>query len=321
MLSKKKIIDFYISVSKIRKSEEKLIELNPEQEMRCPHHYAIGQEVVAAGVCINLNDKDQIFSSHRCHGHYIAKGGCLKSFMAELYNKVTGCTEGKGGSMHLIDTKKGMMGSHGVVGTNIPIALGASFYLKYKKKKNLSVVFFGDGGADQGVLYESLNFAALKKLPILFVCENNGFASFSHISSRHAQKNISLRVSNFGLKSFKLDGNNPVLFLNKIEKIINYIKKNNKPVFVEAKVNRFMAHCGQGEDIGPGLRSKNDLNKMRNSDPLVSLQKYLIKKKLLNKDRIKLIDEKIDLEIQAAVSYAKKSKLPSKKDLFKNVLA
>lgn len=318
---KKKIIDFYLLVSRIRKSEKKLIELYPQQEMKCPHHYAIGQEVVAAGVCVNLNNKDQIFSSHRCHGHYIAKGGCLKSFMAEMYNKVTGCTKGKGGSMHLIDTKVGMMGSHGVVGTNVPIALGASFYLKYKKRKNISVVFFGDGGADQGVLYESLNFAALKKLPILFVCENNSFASFSHITSRHAQKNISLRVSNFGLKSFKLDGNNPILFLKKIEKIISYIKKNNKPVFVEAKVNRFMAHCGLGEDIGPGLRSKNDIKKMYKVDPLVLLEKYLISKKLLSKNKLKLVNEKIDLEIKAALNFAKKSRLPTKKDLFKNIFA
>lgn len=321
MIAKKKIVKFYTLMSKIRKSEQKLIDLYPDQEMKCPHHYAIGQEAVAAGVCVNLTDKDQIFSSHRCHGHYIAKGGSLKSFMSEMYNKSTGCTEGKGGSMHLIDTKKGMMGSHGVVGTNIPIALGASFYLKYNNKKNISVVFFGDGGADQGVLYESLNFAALKNLPIIFVCENNSYASFSHINSRHAQKNISLRVRNFGLKSFRLNGNDPILFLDKIEKIISFVKNTSKPVFVEAKVNRFMAHCGLGNDVGPGLRSKKDINKMLNSDSLNYLQKYLIKKKILNENKIKVINKKIDSEILNALKYAKKSNLPSKKDLMKNIFA
>ena len=175
-ITNEELFKMYESMYLIRLVEEKLIELNPEQLMKCPHHYAIGQEAVAVGVCSALNREDQILSSHRCHGHYLAKGGSLNAFMAEMYNKIDGCTRGKGGSMHLIDTAVGVMGSHGVVGTMIPIAVGSAFALKQKNRNNVSVVFFGDGGADQGVLYESLNFAALKKLPVIFICENNSFA-------------------------------------------------------------------------------------------------------------------------------------------------
>lgn len=305
----------------IRLAEEELVRSYAEQEMKCPHHYSIGQESVAAGICLNLEKKDQIYSSHRCHGHYLAKGGSLNQFMAEMYNKSSGCTGGKGGSMHLIDTSVGMMGSHGVVGTNIPIAMGSAFALKYKNKKNISVVFFGDGGADQGVLYESLNFSALKSLPILFVCENNGYASFSSTKSRHANKNISDRVKNFGMKSIKLNSRNPIDFFISSEKIINYVKKNQKPAFIEADVDRFMAHCGTGNDVGPNLRTQNDIKNMRLNDSIVFLEKYFLKNNIYTKKNLQIIKYSIQQKIEKAVLFAKKDKLPQKKDLMKHIFA
>lgn len=238
-----------------------------------------------------------------------------------MYNKSSGCTKGKGGSMHLIDTSVGMKGSHGVVGTNIPIAMGSAFALKYKNKKNISVVFFGDGGADQGVLYESLNFSALKSLPILFVCENNGYASFSSTKSRHANKNISDRVKNFGMKSIKLNSRNPIDFFISSEKIINYVKKNQKPAFIEADVDRFMAHCGTGYDVGPNLRTKNDIKIMKLNDPIIFLEKHFLKNNICNKKNIESIKVNIQQKIKEAVMFAKKDKLPQKKDLMKHIFA
>jgi len=319
--SKNSLFKLYKSMCLVRLVEEELVRLYPQQEMKCPHHYSIGQESVAAGICLNLDKKDQIYSSHRCHGHYLAKGGSLNQFMSEMYNKSSGCTHGKGGSMHLIDTSVGMMGSHGVVGTNIPIAMGSAFALKYKNKKNISVVFFGDGGADQGVLYESLNFSALKSLPILFVCENNGYASFSSVQSRHANKNIANRVKNFGIETIRLDSRNPIDFFISSGKIIKYVKKNQKPFFIEVDVDRFMAHCGTGDDVGPNLRTKNDIKIMRLNDPIIFLEKYFVKNNICNKKNIEIIKNIVQQKIEKAVMFAQKEKLPQKKDLMKHIFA
>ncbi len=167
------LIKVYCQMQKIRLFEEKIVQLYPQQQMRTPVHLCIGQEAIAAGVCQFLKKEDFCFSNHRCHGHYIAKGMSLSSIMAELYGKSTGCCAGKGGSMHLVDPENGILATTAIVGGGIPLAVGAALSLKMKKRKNIVAVFFGDGAVDQGVFYESLNFAALKKLPVLFVCENN----------------------------------------------------------------------------------------------------------------------------------------------------
>ena len=168
--------DLYYKMLRIRLVEEKISELYAEQEMRCPVHLSIGQEATAVGICAHLQKEDLVLSAHRAHAHYLAKGGDLKAMISELYGKETGCAMGKGGSMHLIDLNSGFFASVPIVGSTIPIATGVAWAFKMKKRSNITAVFLGDGATEEGVFHESLNFAALKQLPIVFICENNGWA-------------------------------------------------------------------------------------------------------------------------------------------------
>jgi len=175
MIKNLDIKKLFLNILKIRILEETISENYQKQKMRCPIHLSIGQEAIAAGICQNLNDKDQVISNHRCHAHYLAKGGSVKKMIAELHGSPDGCSGGRGGSMHLFDEKKGVLTSVPIVSSSIPVGVGAALYFKYLNKKNISVIFFGDAAIEEGVFYESLNYAKLLSLPVLFVCENNFF--------------------------------------------------------------------------------------------------------------------------------------------------
>jgi acetoin:2,6-dichlorophenolindophenol oxidoreductase subunit alpha len=191
----------------IRTVEERVAALYPEQEIKCPVHLCTGQEAVAAGVCIHLAKDDTIFSTHRSHGHCIAKGMELKPLIAELYGKTTGCARGKGGSMHLVDPERGIPGTTAIVGGCIPLAVGAALSAVLQKKAAVSAAFFGDGAVDEGAFAESLNFAALRKLPVVFVCENNNYATNSPRSARQPDVPIAERAAAYGMPGVAGDGN------------------------------------------------------------------------------------------------------------------
>ncbi len=190
VLPKEKLEEIYKSMLLIRKVEEKVIELYPEQQMKCPTHLYVGEEAIAAGVCSALKKEDIVFTNHRSHGHYLSKGGNLKKFFAEIYGKKTGCAKGYGGSMHVIDRENGVWGGSAIVGGAIPIATGAALSVKMKKENNVVVSFFGDGAVEEGVFHESLNFASLRKLPVIYVCENNFIASQTLIWQRESNTTI-----------------------------------------------------------------------------------------------------------------------------------
>ena len=201
--------ELYFSMLRIRMVEEKIAELYSEQEMRCPVHLSIGQEAVAVGVCEHLHSQDIIMSAHRAHAHYLAKGGNLKSMLAELYGKSTGCSMGKGGSMHLVDLNSGFFAAVPIVGSTIPIAVGVAWAFKMKKSSNVVAVFLGDGATEEGVFFESLDFASLKNVPILFVCENNLYSVYSQLDVRQAKgRKLSALAESHGIKSFSGNGNN-----------------------------------------------------------------------------------------------------------------
>ena len=202
--------ELYRMMVKIRRVELKIEELYPGDEMKTPVHLSLGQEAVAAGVCASLNENDSVLSNHRGHGHYLTKGGDLKAMIAELYCKQTGCTKGKGGSMHLIDTSVGLLGSSSIVGGCIPIATGVALGYVMQKEKRVSVAFFGDGAVDEGAFYESLNFAALKKLPVIFICENNFYAVGSHQRIRQLKDDIYRRAQCLSIPGYRVDGNNVI---------------------------------------------------------------------------------------------------------------
>src|SRR3990170_2618135 len=204
--------NMYVTMVKIRKFEEKVAELllAPKKEITTPCHLYIGQEAIATGVCSVLKKDDWVFSTHRSHGHFIAKGGSLKALMAELYCKKTGCSKGRGGSMHIASPDHGLLGSSAIVGGTIPIAVGAALAFSMQNKDAVSVAFFGDGAVSEGVFYESLNFASLKKSPVIFVCENNFYCTHLPVSECLADTNIYKKAEAFGIPGIRIDGNNVI---------------------------------------------------------------------------------------------------------------
>lgn len=305
----------------IRKTEEKLIFLHPEQEMKTPFHLYIGQEAIAAGVCGLTSKKDLVFSYHRSHGHYLAKGGNLNQFFAEMYNKSTGCSAGKGGSMHLIDTSVGHMGSSSIVAGSIPIAVGASLALKKKKSKNVVISFFGDGAVDEGVLYESFNFASLHSLNIIFVCENNSLSVHTPLSTRRLKDNLIERSKSFGLFSKRVDGNDVI----KVNDLYNSMRKKQifspGPCLMECDTYRMKGHIGINEDLISGVRDKLDIIKWKKKCPINRLEYELINKYKVKEKKLIEIKKNINSQISKSVNFGKLSSLPKKTDLLKGIFA
>jgi pyruvate dehydrogenase E1 component alpha subunit len=303
----------------IRMVENKIIELYPEQDMRCPVHLSIGQEAVSAGVCANLRNEDAVLSNHRSHGHYLAKGGDLKAMLAEIYGKIDGCSKGRGGSMHLTDSSVSFYGASSIVGGTIPLSVGIALGFSMQKKDNLSIVFFGDAAVEEGVLHESLNFAALKKLPVIFVCENNFYSVYSHISLRQPKREIYSLAKSHGIKSYQEDGMDARKVFELTKKSIEEMKKNGGPIFLEFLTYRYREHCGPNYDYDLGFRTEGEVRKWEKNCPLEKLEKQMLKERKITKKQIEEMKKNIKIEIEEAVSFAKKSEFPEKKDLVKYV--
>lgn len=303
----------------IRAVEEKICELYPEQQIRCPVHLCIGQEAVAVGVCKNLTNGDIIFSNHRSHGHYLAKGGNLNKFFAEMYGKETGCSKGRGGSMHLIDTERNFIGSTPIVGGTIPLAVGAAFALKYNNSEKIAVVFFGDGATEEGVFHESLNFAKLKSLPILFICENNFYSVYTSLNDRQPKRKISDITKAHGLISYNVDGNDVLAVYNISKKAIEELRGGKGPVFVEAATYRWREHCGPNYDNHIGYRTEEEFLDWKAKDPLKILKEELIKERMITEEEIIKLKNEIDSRIEEAIRFAKAGPFPEKEELNKYV--
>lgn len=321
-IKKNKKIKLYYEMLRIREIEKTIASKYSEWEMRCPIHLSIGQEAIAVGVCENLKKKDKIVTAHRSHAHYLAKGGSLKKMIAELYGKVTGCAKGLGGSMHLIDINKGVFAAVPIVGSTIPIGTGIAWANKLKKRNELVVVFFGDGATEEGVFFESLDFASLHSLPILFICENNEYSVYSHITKRQAQNRSITKISkSFGIKSFQMDGNKIESIFLKTKKIVQQIKKKPKPFLIEFKTFRQLEHCGPNNDDDLGYRSQNYLKFWQKKCPILTYELYLKKNNYLTDYNISKINKKIKNEVINSFNYAKKSKFPKKALLKKYIYA
>ena len=312
--------ELYFSMLRIRMVEEKIVELYSEQEMRCPVHLSIGQEAVAVGVCEHLNRKDIVMSAHRAHAHYLAKGGNLKSMIAELYGKSTGCAMGKGGSMHLVDLKCGFFAAVPIVGSTVPIAVGVAWTFKLKKSSNIVTVFLGDGTTEEGVFFESLDFASLKNVPILFICENNFYSVYSQLNVRQASnRNISTLAESHGIKAFKGDGNNIQQVSEITEKAVKYIKNNNAPAFVELETFRWLEHCGLNDDDDLGYRKEGELDQWVKRDPIASYKSRMIEDHQLTEKEIIKTVEVISTEIDEAFRFAKESPFPDQSVLNQHI--
>lgn len=303
----------------IRRFEEKIIELYPAEEIKTPVHLYIGQEAIAAGVCANLKYDDYIFSTHRNHGHYIAKGADIKLLMAELYGKVTGCSKGKGGSMHPVAPEYGILGISAIVGANIALAVGAALASKMKKDKCVSVTFFGDGAVDEGAFHESLNFAALKKLPVVFVCENNFYATNSHQSVRHALDNIPKKAEIYGIAGLQIDGNDVLGIYSLARESIEKARAGLGPTLIECRTYRWKGHVGPDCDYEKGCRPKRELEEWMEKCPIETYKKYLINEKAIVAAEVQGMLQKIDMEIAGALKFAHESSFPEEDELFGDV--
>lgn len=256
-------------VLRIRMIEEAIANRYSEQKMRCPVHLSIGQEAVAVGVCAHLTPNDLAVSGHRAHAHYLAKGGDLRKMLAEIYGKQTGCCRGRGGSMHLVDLQAGFLGSTPIVGGTIPIGVGAAFASMMKGEERVVVIFFGEGSTEEGVFAESLNFAALKKLPVLFICENNLYSVYSPMEVRQPkERSIPLLAEAHGIFSLQGDGNNLEEISVLAEKGVEHIREGRGPCLIEYATYRFREHCGP--DIDP-YQPIDEVRYWSQRDPLLSI--------------------------------------------------
>lgn len=301
----------------VRLTEEKISDEYKFGKMRCPVHLSIGQEAPAAGICQNLTKSDIVVSAHRSHAHYLSKGGNLKKMIAELYGKKTGCAEGKGGSMHLIDIPSGIKAAVPIVGSTIPIGTGFGWSLKLKNQKNkIIVIFFGDGATEEGVFQESIEFASLHNLKILFVCENNFYSVYSSLKNRQSKKRNLLKIAkSTGLQAFYIDGNKAIEIFEKSKKIINNIRKGKGPSLLLMNTYRWLEHCGPNNDDNLNYRSKTEVKQWLKKCPIKLIEKKLINRKILNKKNKKVIIKTIIKKINKSFDFAKKSNFPELKDL------
>lgn len=309
-------------IMRVRLIEERIRELYAEQEMRCPTHFSIGQEAVAVGVCAHLKQEELITSAHRSHAHYLAKGGDLKAMLAELYGKATGCAAGKGGSMHLIDLSAGFFGAVPVVGSTIPIGVGTAFSSVLQGAPCLTIIFFGDAATETGVFHESLNIAAIHKLPVVMVCENNLYSVLTPLSARKpSDREIVQLAEGHGVFNRQGDGNDAdeVFFL--AGEAIHHARAGKGPAFLEFKTYRWFEHCGPLSDDHLGYRPPGELDAWKARDPLKLYRERLCSNGTVNAADLELMEKAIHAEIEEAVAFAKASPFPTRDQLGKHLYA
>lgn len=320
-LSRETLLRLYHDMLRIHNVQLRIESLYHLDEMKTPIHLCIGQEAIAVGVCANLNKEDYISSSHRSHGHYLAKGGDLKGLIAELYCRETGCSKGRGGSMHLVDTSVGHMGSSSIVGGGIPIGTGLALAIQMKKQDRVSVVFLGDGAADEGILYESINFAILRKLPVIYIYENNQLSVCSHLSTRQAGEIIFHATPSDHMFTKTVDGNAVLEVYEAAEEAVFQARNGQRPSFIECKTYRVRGHAGAGSDVKLGYRSVEEIRFWESKCPVTTFREELLKQGLITKNDIQDMGKDIDFEIDEAFRFAQESPLPKGEHILQYLLS
>jgi pyruvate dehydrogenase E1 component alpha subunit len=313
--------DMYITMLRIRRMEEKIVKLYPEQEMRCPTHLYIGQEAIATGVCANLQKEDYVFGTYRGHGHYLAKGGNMKKLAAELYGKATGCAKGKGGSMHIVAPEVNFMGCSALVGGGMPMAAGAALAAAMQHTKQVSVSFIGDGVVEEGVFHETLNFASLRKLPVIFICENNLYAVHVHQSARQPGDNIYERAACYLMPGMRIDGNDVIEVYRTAKEAIQRARAGDGPTLIECRTYRWFEHVGPNFDWDLGYRTKEEGEEWMAKCPLKRFRKLLQENGLLSDTEHNKLTTQIDEEVEEAFQFAKNSPFPDVNELELDVYA
>lgn len=315
-LSNDKLVDMYKTMLRIRKFETKAMNLFAEGSIPGFVHLYIGEEAVATGACANLNDDDYITSTHRGHGHIVAKGGDLKYMMAELYGKETGYCKGKGGSMHIADATKGILGANGIVGAGHNIAIGAGISIAYRKSDQVCVCFFGDASTNQGTFHESMNLASVWKLPVVFVCENNLYGISVSQGRHQAIKDVSDRAVAYNMPGITVDGNDVLAVQEAVQEAVKRARAGQGPTLVECKTYRHRGHF-EGE---PGLyRPKEEVKEWMAKDPIPRYESFLLENDILTEAGMKAVNEEVDQEVESAVEFADNSAYPSLESVVEDI--
>jgi len=301
----------YRDTLRIRLIEEAIADRYSEQEMRCPVHLSIGQEAAAVGVCAALLNSDKAFSTHRCHAHYLAKGGALKPMIAEIYGKVDGCVGGRGGSMHLTDPDIGMISSVPIVASSIPLAVGSALSDSIDGNDSVSLAFFGDGSVEEGIFHESMNFASLRSLPVLFICENNLYSVYTHIRDRQPDRPLTDIAKAHKVNAMQVDGNDPIAVYEATSEMVARARKGTGPGFLVIDTYRWREHCGPGYDNDIGYRSEEEFQSWKEKDALALMRASLIKQGNLSEAGDATLNKQIMDEIDEAFDFAMTSPLPT----------
>jgi TPP-dependent pyruvate/acetoin dehydrogenase alpha subunit len=295
----------YYGLLLIQRVETRIAEEYHLYEMRCPTHLYLGQEAVATGVCAALRREDLIFPYYRSHGWYLAKGGDLNAMFAELMGRITGCSKGWGGSMHLIDLEAGVMGTSAIVGGMISQAAGGALALRMKGSDAITMVPFGDGAIEEGVFHETLNFASLRKLPMFFVCENNTYATNTHIRERQAQTDIYRHAAQYAVPGVLVDGNDVVAVHAAATEAAARARRGEGPTLIECRTYRLLEHCGPNEDLDIGYRTLEEIEHWQAHGALQKAQG------LVTEADARAMREEIEARIDAAFAYARSSPFPT----------
>jgi TPP-dependent pyruvate/acetoin dehydrogenase alpha subunit len=309
-------LEMYRKLFLIRRAEEFIVKYYPENEMKCPMHMSMGQEAISVGVCYALNAQDQVFASYRSHAAFLAKTGDVDTFFAELYGKSTGTAKGKSGSMHLAAVNQGFLGSSGIVGTSIPVAVGAAFANKYKQNGLVSCVFFGDGALDEGVFWESFNMACIKKLPVIFVVEDNGYAVNTPVQKRQAFKDITEIANKFECDTWRVRPGCDVELVYEAA-FDARSEAANRPQLLYFMCYRYLQHVGIHEDFDEGYRPRSEYEEWLKRD-CVAFQRTRLRS-LYSDEVVAGIEEEVNTQIESSIEKAKAAPFPNAKDLYSGV--
>ena len=320
-IQRDQLLRMHRDMLRIRMVEEGIAERYAEQEMRCPVHLSVGQEATAVGVCQALRRDDRVFSNHRCHAHYLAKGGDLKAMLAEIYGKAAGCIGGRGGSMHLTDPEKGMIASVPIVASSIPLAVGSALADRIDRAGRVSIAFIGDAAVEEGLFHESANFASLNKLPVLFVCENNLYSVYTPLSQRQPRRPLSDVAKGHAMKALTADGNDVEAVLQVSKQAAEHARSGKGPVLLVLDTYRWREHCGPNYDNHIGYRTEAEYLKWKKRDPVERLKAKLLRNGAMNKAGLGKLETGLQGEIDAAFEFAKAAPLPDPSQVSSHVYA
>ena len=314
--NKETYLEWYRIIMLVRRFEEKSAQLYGKQKIKGFCHLYTGQEAVVAGMMSATTKEDKVITAYRDHGHALAMGMSANSVMAELFGKATGCSGGKGGSMHMFSKEHNFFGGHGIVGAQIPLGAGMALAEQYQGTKNVSICFFGDGAVRQGALHEAFNMAMLWKLPVIFICENNEYAMGTSVSRTTNMNDIYKIGLAYDMPSKQVDGMKCETVHEAVFEAAENAREGNGPTFLEIKTYRYRGHSMSDP---ANYRTKDELNSYKDKDPLETTKATILKKKYASEKALEEMEDKIIEDVEASVEFAENSPLPDPSELFKDV--